>query len=105
MKSEEVLNTMGIEKDTYPADAVFERFNLIGTYSKDRKTVCLMIEDNVDEVLQEDIENCILGMEAVKEIALTVDNLITNFGCAVHSHTLKSNKAFDNFKIIPASTF
>jgi hypothetical protein len=57
MKSEQVLNTMGIEKDTYPADAVFERFNLIGTYSKDRKTVCIMIEDNVDEILQEDIRN------------------------------------------------
>lgn len=92
MKSEEILMQLGIEKDTYPADAVFDEFNLIGTYSKDCKIVCIMIEDN------EDI-GCSLSKEAIKEIAFTVDRLITNFGCDVHSYTMKNFFPFTTLKI------
>lgn len=100
MQSEKVLEQYGIEKDTYPADAVFEAFNLIGTYSKDGQTVCIMVADNVSEAEQEsNFDACVLSKEAIMEIACTVKVLITDFGCAVHSHTMKHTKPFSNLTI------
>lgn len=101
LKSEEVLNRMGIKNDTYPADACFNSGGeYIGTYSEDRETVCIMIEDNLLPEEQENFEACILQKETIEEIAYTCKKLITNFGCAVHSYTMKTVKPFTNLKIV-----
>lgn len=95
--SDTILLNMGIEKDNYPADACFgeaENFPLIGTYSKDRQTVCIMMADNSWTIQQ------VIPFEVVKEIAYTVKTLITDFGCAVHSYTMKNNKPFNSLKIV-----
>lgn len=99
MLSEAVLKEMNITPDNYPADACFSDY-LIGTYSQDRQTVCLMIEDNLLPDEQDNFEACILPKEVIQEIAYTVKTLITNFGCSVHSHTLKNVKPFNNLKIV-----
>lgn len=95
MKSTDKLIELGIPVDTPPAVA---RFNdITGTFSKDRNTLCLMIEDNGGNL--ETFEGCILPKETVKQIALTVNTLYTNYGCEVHSHTMKQTP-FKNLKIL-----
>lgn len=101
MKSEKVLLSMGIEPDDYPADACFGT-EIIGTYSKDRQTVCIMAEDNLTEEEQTKFSNWSLGKDVIEEIAYTCKKLITNFGCDVHSHTMKTVKPFNNLKIVKA---
>jgi hypothetical protein len=97
LKSEEILLLMQIEPDDYPADACFG--NLIGTYSKDRQTVCIMAEDNLTETEQKRFLNWSLGKDVIEQIAYSCKKLITNFGCDVHSHTMKTVKPFNNLKI------
>lgn len=96
LKSAKVLKELGIDPDDYPADACFDP-NYIGTYSKDRKTVCIMMDDNVsiDGILPKDV---------VREIAYTCTKLITDFGCEVHSHTMKTVKPFSQLTIEKVST-
>lgn len=89
MYSEHILSSKGITPDPYPADAVFGQF--IGTYSQDRQTVCIMAEDNP--------ETLSIDKETVKEIAYTARTLITNLGCDIHSHTLKTANPFKGLKI------
>lgn len=97
LKSEEILSILCIRIDTYPADACFE--GLIGTYSEDRKTVCIMLEDNTTEEDRNALRNCAITLEQLKEIALTVNTLITDYAIDVHSHTLKTCKTFKKFTI------
>jgi hypothetical protein len=91
------LIEMGIEPDQYPADAVIG--GLLGTYSKDRETVCILIGDNFTESEQENFDNLVIKREQLKEIALTVNTLITNFGIEIHSHSLKTDPIYKKFKI------
>lgn len=98
MKSEHVLKSMGLNIDPYPADAIFSE-KYIGSYSDDRLTACLMLEDNLTPEEIEGLEGCILPLDTVKEIAYTVNTLVTNFGLGVHSHTMKINP-FSTLNII-----
>ena len=96
--SEKVLIKMGYKADKYPADACFLG-DIIGTYSEDRQTVCILLYDNVKNEDLTDLNKCILSKEQVKEIAYTVKHLITDFGTDVHSNTFKTVKPFNTLKI------
>lgn len=98
MKSEEILKSLNIKPDTYPADAIFYNESYIGTYTRAREMVCIMIADNVED--ETNLDACILPYEAVKEIAYTVKYLITDFGIDVHSYTMKTTKPFINLQVI-----
>lgn len=91
------LIELGLEPDDYPAEAIFG--NIIGTFSKYCEAVCILINDNFTESEQEDLDNLIIPLETLKEIALTVKVLITNFGIDVHSHTLKNDNVLNKLKI------
>lgn len=98
MRSTEILIGKGIAPDKYPADAIFNSF--IGTYSEDRQTVCIMAEDNASPEEIEQLINCNIDRDTIKEIAYTVKVLITNMGADVHRHTMKNNKPFCYLKIV-----
>lgn len=102
MKATDILIERGITPDPYPADAIFGEYSnepVMGTYSKDRKTACIMIEDNLTEQEQQDLDKCILPAHIVKDIAYTVDHLITNFGLSVHSYDMKNTTPFKSLRI------
>lgn len=96
--SKTVLTKMGYNIDNYPADACFLG-DIIGTYSEDRETVCILLYDNVKVEDLTDLNKCILSKEQVKEIAYTVKHLITDFGMDVHTNTFKTVKPFNTLKI------
>ncbi len=61
------------------------------------KAVAISMADN--EVNPDNLEECVLDYETVKEIAYTTDILFTDYAIGVHSHSLKS-KPFNTLKIV-----
>ncbi len=102
LDSYNTLMEFKIIPDKYPADAIIS--GLIGTYSEDRQTVCILINDNFTALEQENINNLLINRDQLKEIALTVKTLITNMGIEVHSHTLKNDPTLNKLKIKKIST-
>lgn len=90
MKATEILQMAGITPDTYPADACIGD-ELMGTYSQDRRIICLTIADNDREMITR---------EEIKEIAYTCQILITDMGAAVHTYDMKNTKPYKNLEII-----
>lgn len=103
LHSVHILIKMGLGIDNYPADACFSG-DIIGTFTEDRQTVCIMLADNVDGEDIAVLNNCILSKEQVKEIAETVTHLITDFGMDVHTNTFKTVKPFNTLKITKPTT-
>lgn len=97
------LIELNIKPDKYPADAIIS--GLIGTYSEDRETVCILINDNLTESEKEDFEKMLITKDQLKEIALTVKTLVTDFGAFVHSYTLKSDPILSKLKIKRITNF
>ena len=93
LKSYLLLQSLGITPDDYPADACFtdNEHDIVGTYSKDRQAVCVLMADNPGLEM--------LSKEMIKNIAYTSTKLITDFGCDVHSTTMKDFKPFNTLTI------
>jgi hypothetical protein len=95
MKSKAVLIHNSLTPDN--TDFILESHNLIGSHSKETgkhhlyKCVVILSEENDDELS--------ITTEALKEIAQSCDTLITDMGCDVHSHSLKTSKVYEGFKI------
>jgi len=100
MKPYEILKLHGFRPVTY-SDAIFGDDIVKGAVSEEKgkhglyAAVCITIEDN-------DTQGCnlLLSKEIVKEIAYTADILYTNYGCEVHSHTMKTVYPFNKLKIV-----
>jgi uncharacterized protein (DUF1697 family) len=103
MQPYEILKKHGFRPVTY-SDALFNNETIKGTVSEEKgqhglyAAVCITIEDN--GIQGDNLEAMMLKKETVKEIAYTTDILYTNFGCEVHSHTMKTVYPFNKLKII-----
>ena len=68
-----------------------------GTDNKLYKLITITLQDN--EIDENDFESCILSKEILEEIAYSCNELHTNFGFDIHSHTLKNTYPFNTIKI------
>jgi hypothetical protein len=95
MKSQAVLIHNGLNPDK--TDFIIEDHNLIGSHSVETgvshlyKCVVILSEENDNELT--------ITTKALKEIAQSCDVLITDMGCDVHNHSLKTSKVYEGFEI------